>query len=92
MIASAQKALNDGTNLSGLPWLTIKDGKVTDIDLDKYNQYVGRMKATPAFDGVDLSNPENDEFGTATIKAQHFTQFSKDSKKLSPHLLLRSRF
>lgn len=83
VIASAQKALSSGTNLSGLTWITIKDGKVTDIDFDKYNQYVGRMKSAPAFDGVDLSTPENEELGTATIKAQHFTQFSKDNSTAS---------
>lgn len=91
VIASAQKALDSGTNLSGLTWITIKDGKVTDIDFDKYNQYVGRMKSAPAFDGVDLSNPENDEFGTATIKAQHFTQFGKDNSTVSKSSLADSK-
>ncbi len=83
VIASAQKALSSGTNLSELTWITITDGIVTDIDLDKYNQYVRRMKSTPAFDDVNLGTGENDEFGTATIKAQHFTQFSKDNSTAS---------
>lgn len=83
IIASAQKALSSGTDLSNLTWITIKDGKVTDIDFDKYNQYVGRMKAAPAFDGVDLSTGENDLFGTAAIKAQHFTKFGQDNNTVS---------
>ncbi len=81
VIASAQKALDSGTKLAGLKWITIKDGKVTDLDVVQYNRYIGRMKATPAFDDVNLTTAENDEFGTATIKAQHFTQFAKDNSK-----------
>lgn len=83
VIASAQKALDSGTDLSGLNWITIKGKTVTDIDFDKYNEYVGRMKVAPAFDNVDLSTAENEEFGTVTIKAQHFTQFSKDNSTVS---------
>lgn len=83
VIASAQKALDSGTDLSGLSWITIKGKTVTDINFDQYNQYVKRMKATPAFDNVYLSTAENEEFGTATIKAQHFTQFSKDNSTVS---------
>jgi hypothetical protein len=78
VIASAQKALDGGTDLSGLTWITIKDGTVTDIDFDKYIEYATRMKPTSAFDGLDLSTGENELFGTATIKAQHFTPFGKD--------------
>lgn len=75
VIASAQKALNSGTDLSKLNWITIKNKTVTDINLSKYNQYVGRMKTASSFDAVDLSTGENSEFGSATIAAQHFTQF-----------------
>jgi len=32
IIASVQKALSSGTDLSNLTWITIQDGKVTDID------------------------------------------------------------
>lgn len=78
VITSAQKALEGGTDLSDLTWITIKDVTVTDIDFDKYIQYATRMKPAYAFDGLDLSTPENELFGTATIKAQHFGQFGKD--------------
>ena len=77
IVASAQKALNNGTDLSALSWITIKNKTVIDIDFDSYVKYVGRMKTTSAFDGVDLSTGENDLFGTADTKAQHFTTYGK---------------
>jgi dienelactone hydrolase len=76
-MASAQKAVDSGTDLSKLNWLTIKNGKVTDMDLGKYAVYATRLKATPAFDSFDLSSGENDEFGTMTVKAKHFTAYSQ---------------
>lgn len=75
IIASAQKALSKGTDLTSLTWITIRDGKVTDMDYDAYLKYVGRMKATGAFDAYDLSAGENNLFGTATVNNQHFTAF-----------------
>ena len=77
IIASAQKALDNGTDLSKMNFISIKDGKVTDLDLDKYYAFVGRMKVTPAFDGVDLANGENDLFGTSEKASQHFTSYGK---------------
>ncbi|MBP6468759.1 MAG: alpha/beta hydrolase, partial [Fusobacteriaceae bacterium] len=77
IVASAQKALDNGTDLSTLTWITIKNKTVIDIDFDSYVKYVGRMKTTSAFDGVDLSTGENDLFGTANTKAQHFTTYGK---------------
>ena len=76
-MASAQKALDNGTDLSSKTWLTIKDGKVTDMDLAGYAADVTRLKAAPAFDGLDLSTGENQEFGTATIDKQHFTEYGE---------------
>lgn len=90
VIASAQKALDSGTDLSALTWITIQGKKVTDIDFDKYNAYLKRMKATPAFDNLDLSSAENDEFGTDTINAKHFTKFGKDNSTVSNSTLADS--
>jgi len=78
VIASALKALREGKDLSGLTWMTIKDGTVTDIDFAKFVAYATRMKTPPAFDSLELRSPENNVFGTATIDNQHFTKFSKD--------------
>lgn len=76
IMQSAQKALQQGTDLSGFRWLVIQQNKVTDMDYDAYLQSLGRQKLPPAFDALDLSSGENDEFGTATIAAQHFTAYS----------------
>jgi hypothetical protein len=79
VIASAQKALIEGKNLSELTWITIKNGIVTDINFSKFIAYATRMKPAPAFDPLDFSSPETNLFGTATIDNQHFTQFSSDN-------------
>lgn len=95
LINSAQKAL-DAYKMQGFlnslavpeskideqDYLTIKDGKVTDIDWDGFVGKITRMKAAPAFDALDLSSPENDEFGTETIKAKHFTAYSQEHSEL----------
>ena len=75
---SAQAALNAGVDLSTTDWVKVEDGKVTDVDLDKYSAAVTRMKAAPAFDKLDLSSAENDEFGTDANVPKHFSQISKD--------------
>lgn len=78
---SAQTAIDKGKNITEkkYPWLTIKNKKVTDVNLTKYYKAVGRMKAAPAFDGVDLSNAENQEMGTSTVDKKHFTKYSQDN-------------
>lgn len=78
LMASAQAALNSGTDLSTLPWVHITGKKVTDIDYNGYIQANVRMKTPPAFDALDLSSGENDLFGTANTQAQHFTRFGMD--------------
>ena len=77
-MASAQKALDNGTDLSSKTWPTINDGKVTDIDLAGYAVDVTRLKSAPAFDALDMSSAETEEFGTATVDKQHFTVYGKD--------------
>jgi hypothetical protein len=75
VVASAQKALDAGTDLKSCTFLTITDGKVTQIDFDGYVKYMQRQKTPPAFDALDLSSPETNLFGTNTINNQHFTAF-----------------
>lgn len=75
LVASAQKALDGGTDFSKTPWVTVRAGTVTDLDWNQWVTTVGRMKQTSAFDGTDLSTGENNEFGTATVDSQHFTAF-----------------
>lgn len=71
-VESAQVAVDRGENLSGVDWITIRNGRVTAVDLKKYPVAVTRMKAAPAFDKLDLSSAENDEFGTSTNEPRHF--------------------
>ncbi|TCB73328.1 subtype B tannase [Acinetobacter sp. ANC 4173] len=80
LIQSAQTALDQGGDLSSLKWLKIENKKIVDIDYDAYLQYLGRQKLPPAFDALDLSSGENDEFGTASIPAQHFTAYSMNHR------------
>lgn len=79
-IESAQKALDNGKDLSGVDWITIENGRVVDVDLKKYPAAVTRMKAAPAFDKLDLSSGENDEFATEENSPKHFSKilFNKD--------------
>jgi len=75
VIASANTAIEGGKDLKSLTWLTYAGNKVTDLDWDKYVAYMQRQKTPPAFDALDLSTPETEEFGTHKINNQHFTQF-----------------
>jgi hypothetical protein len=77
LVASAQTAPGAGTDLSSLGWISIEGGKVTDIDFAQYLKYATCIKTTSAF-AVDLSNAENELFGTASDDARHFTQFGQD--------------
>ncbi|WP_428738003.1 subtype B tannase [Sulfurimonas sp.] len=79
VIASAQKELDKGQNLSSLKWLSIKNSKVIDIDFEQYVKYMGRMKTPPAFDALDLKSGENNLFGTSSVDNMHFTDFSKQN-------------
>jgi hypothetical protein len=75
-MASAQKVLGSGADLSNISWLKIENNKVVDLDFEMYVNYMGRMKTPPAFDALDLSTPENQLFGTEKIDKQHFTDFA----------------
>lgn len=77
LVASAQKALEAGADLSKLPWISVRNGAVADLDWAGYLAYCGRKKAVPAFDAVDNTSGENNEFGTATLDNQHFTAFGQ---------------
>jgi hypothetical protein len=76
VMASAQKVLGSGADLSNISWLKIENNKVVDLDFEMYVNYIGRMKTPPAFDALDLSTPENQLFGTEKIDKQHFTDFA----------------
>lgn len=76
VIASAQKALNQGQNLSAFDWLQIEGKTVRGLDFERYLRYLERQKQPPAFDGVNLGNGENQLFGSQGIDKSHFTDFA----------------
>lgn len=75
LVASAQKALDNGADLSGMPWIAVKNDKITNLSLSAHAKYATRMKQLPAFDQWNLGSPENELFGTADNQFQHFTQY-----------------
>ena len=80
---SAQRALDGGTDLSKISYLTIQNGKVTGVDFDAYAKGIGRMKTPPAFDGLSLENGENTLFGTSSVDARHFTAYGTQNSKVA---------
>lgn len=76
---SAQSAMDASVDLSGYDWIIADGTTVTDIDFDGYRTFAGRMKPAMAFDSVDLSNPENSEFGTETEEALHFSSYAAEN-------------
>lgn len=82
LIAAAQKALDEGEDLSAFGWLTINGNKVQAMDFTKYVRHIKRMKLPPAFDATDLSSVENDLFGKEEVAAQHFTRFGLQNSKV----------
>jgi hypothetical protein len=61
--------------LTDNPWITWANGKAS-FTWDGFLSHVGtRQKTCPAFDTIDLSAPENHEFGDATTSARHFTEY-----------------
>lgn len=76
VIQSAQHELDThGCAVDQEPYLQIENGKVTGIDWPAYVHAITRMKTPPAFDALDLSSPENDEFGDESGCCCHFTAF-----------------
>mgnify|MGYP007101840117 CR=1 FL=1 len=69
--------MNRGLDISSATWVKVANGIVTDIDMDAYPAVTTRMKAAPAFDKLDLSSAENDEFGTTENAPKHFSTISK---------------
>ncbi|WP_439259434.1 subtype B tannase [Lonepinella sp. BR2930] len=56
--------------------LSYANGIVSAVNLTEFVTNKARMKSPPAFDALDLSSGENDEFGTETVQTLHFTPYS----------------
>lgn len=75
-----------GSEVEEQPCLTIEDGKATALDWDSFVKTITRMKPVPSFDALDLSSPENEEFGTEEIRAKHFTAFAQKNSEVGGEL------
>lgn len=67
-------------------YLTYQNGKAVALDWQGFTKAIGRMKSTPAFDALGMNSPENEEFGTETVFAQHFTEFSYRNSEVNGSL------
>ncbi len=76
LLASAQRALAAGQDVTAAPWLQMQGGQVIAVDFSAYARAVGRMKAQPAFDGFALETGENQLFGDSANDKRHFTAWS----------------
>ena len=83
VLASAQRAIDGGQDLTGHSWLSLQSGRATKLDFDAYLRATGRMKALPAFDGLALETGENQLFGNAQDDLRHFTEFSTRHSSLA---------
>lgn len=96
LLRSAQRELDTHDSAERLSWLampasrveelqslTVEQGKAAALDWDAYIRTITRMKATPAFDALDLKSPENEEFGTETVEARHFSEFAKERSEVN---------
>ncbi len=81
ILASAKKALENGTDLSKHNFLKTEGSKVVSIDFDGYMLYLERMKTPPAFDALDNKSFENNLFGSFDIENRHFTVYSFQNAK-----------
>ena len=81
LVPSANKSLRGLTEekrkeyLAGNAWITWTD-KGASFAFADYVAHVGRMKGLPAFDDFAMAQPEPVLFGTKTVNARHFTDFS----------------
>ena len=64
------------SHLLSQEYFQIEGDHVTGFDWKAYAHQTTRMKAPPAFDALDLSSPENEEFGDEVVEARHFTDYS----------------
>ena len=78
ILESAQNQLDLGKDLSAYPFLSIENGKIAKIDLEKYAEWAGRQKTPGAFDSVSGDTGENGLFGDETTDTKHFTAYASE--------------
>ncbi|MBQ7155161.1 MAG: hypothetical protein IJR85_06375 [Synergistaceae bacterium] len=80
---SAEDAIEDGSTISET-WITVSNGKVTAVDLSAYGSNRDKSQI-PAFDRLDLSSAENNEFGD-----KHFTDYGYSNNTASTNAMADS--
>lgn len=78
VLASAQRAMEQGRDVSDKKWLNVQDGKAVSMDFKAYVKDITRMKTAPAFDDLTMDSPENNLFGIAYMDCCHFTKYSAE--------------
>ena len=95
VIRSAQKEIDTHSSKNSEDWVTAdgsevekqdffiyENGRIVDIDWEGYISSITRMKPVFAFDHLDLSSPENEEFGDESCDGRHFTDFAMEHSKV----------
>lgn len=72
-----QTLMTPGSAIDEQDYFVRANGWIVDFDWQAYVAKITRMKAAPAFDALDLSCPENEEFGDQQVSARHFTTYSQ---------------
>ena len=83
VLASAQRQLDAGVDLSDMRWLSVEEGQAVSMDFDQYVVFRTRMKQAPAFDDIDMNTGENELFGEGSTRYRHFTSFSQEHSTVS---------
>lgn len=78
VLASAQKAIDCGIDVSEQKWLKVRNNKAVEMDFSAYVKEITRMKTAPAFDALTMDSPENSLFGDETTDCSHFTKYSQE--------------
>lgn len=81
VLSSAQKAIDEGVDVSDKAWLTVKEGRAAGMDFSGYAKEITRMKTAPAFDALSMDSPENSLFGNGEKDCRHFTAYSSAHDK-----------
>lgn len=69
--------------LADRPWIS-RDGERLSFSFEDYARYCGRMKGLPAFDDFEKRMAEPKLFGSESVAARHFTEFSARHTGESP--------
>lgn len=73
----------EGSEIEKQQYLTFSAGMIKDMDWDAYLSKITRMKPVFAFDHIDLTSPENEEFGDENSEGRHFTDYAFKHSKVN---------